>query len=131
MTRSDLNAIDFTLFEPPETEGYEIRVLYDDGWGLTIHAFYPNGTSFMLAQLFISEICNDEGVRNSFDRINTDGAPNGWHIGYTRVEEVLKVLEVIQRLKCFLWPNPETPRIVPPSPVSSLDRILSESHFDE
>lgn len=131
MNRYDLNTIDFTLFEPPETEGYEIRVLYADGWGLTIQAFYPNDTSAMLAQLLISEVCNDEGVRNSFDQISPDGATNGWHIGYTRIDLVLKVLEVIQRLRSFLWPNPETPRIVPPSPVSSLDRILSESHFDE
>ena len=106
-------------------------MLYDDGWGLTIQAFYPNDTSAMLAQLLISEVCNDEGVRNSFDQISPDGATNGWHIGYTRIDLVLKVLEVIQRLRSFLWPNPEAPRIVPPRPVSSLDRILSESHFDE
>jgi hypothetical protein len=129
MTRSELATIDFTLFEPPPTEGYEIKVLWDEGWGLTIHAFYPNNTSSMFAQLCLDESCDDEGIRNVFSEISWDGVRVGWHIGPTKIDLTLKTLEAIQRLQSMLWPNPSTLTTGPS--IEPLDRILTEGAFDD
>ncbi len=128
MTRSELATIDLTLFEPPPAEGYEIRVLWDAGWGLTIHAFYPHNISSMLAQLCISEVRDDEDIRNAFSQINWDGATCGWRLGYTEVSLVIKVLETIQRLQNMLWPKPT---LVAVPPIEPLDRILTGGAFDD
>jgi hypothetical protein len=128
VTRSELATIDFTLFEPPPTGGYEIKVLWNENWGLTIHAFYPNGTSSMLAQLCLDESCDDEGIRNVFSEISWDNISGGWHIGRTKVDSVLKVLETIQRLQSMLWPEPT---LVAVPLIEPLDRILMGGAFDD